>query len=185
MQTQQPETGGKHALFRAQVCYLHEHPIQALKAQFPLGDLAFVALFVSPKADFAALVAEAEHHFSDTDVVACTTAGEIGDKGYANDLIIGVGFPAAHFASKSVLIESLPSQNFQSTIDRVTIDRLSLREANDDKSQGFAFLVVDGLSLHEDTLTAAIAPALRDMPMFGGSAGDGIAFQQTRVCTKW
>jgi hypothetical protein len=45
----------------------------------------------------------------------------------------------------------------------------------------FAFLVVDGLSLSEDTLAATIAPALRGMPIFGGSAGDGTDFRQTLV----
>jgi hypothetical protein len=41
--------------------------------------------------------------------------------------------------------------------------------------------VVDGLSLREDSLTAAISPALRGMPLFGGSAGDGATFEQTYV----
>jgi len=46
---------------------------------------------------------------------------------------------------------------------------------------GFAFLIVDGLSLREDTLTATISPALRDMPLFGASAGDGTNFRMTLV----
>lgn len=181
MQAEQANNRRKHAFFRAQVCCLQDEPVRALKSQFPACDLAFVALFVSPAADFAAVVEAAEREFPDIDVVACTTAGEIGANGYETDLIIGVGFPVTHFVSKSVLIEEISGQDFQSTIDQVTLDRLSLRDANDGKEHSFAFLVVDGLSLHEDSVTAAIAPALRDMPMFGGSAGDGDAYEQTWV----
>jgi hypothetical protein len=48
-------------------------------------------------------------------------------------------------------------------------------------TSGFAFLLVDGLSRAEDGLTATISPALRDMPLFGGSAGDGTDFEHTSV----
>ncbi|MGB0506451.1 MAG: FIST N-terminal domain-containing protein [Pikeienuella sp.] len=41
--------------------------------------------------------------------------------------------------------------------------------------------MVDGLSLQENTLKAEIAPALREMPLFGGSTGDGVAFEKTWV----
>ncbi|MGB0506452.1 MAG: FIST N-terminal domain-containing protein [Pikeienuella sp.] len=98
-----------------------DQPIASLKALLPDEDLAFLALFVSPKADFQAIVAAAADHFPNTDVVACTTAGEIGDNSYENDLIIEVGFPAVHFASQPILIKDISHQNFQSTIDRVTI----------------------------------------------------------------
>ena len=45
----------------------------------------------------------------------------------------------------------------------------------------FAFLVVDGLSIREDALTAALAPGLGPVPLFGGSAGDGTRFERTLV----
>lgn len=176
-----PSASNDHAIKRAQVCCFQADPVLALKAQFSDEDLAFLALFVSPTADFPAVIAEAEVLFPDTDVVACTTAGEIGVAGYENDLIVGIGFPGAHFVSKSILMENLVEQDFQATIDRIAIDRLALREANAGMQQAFAFLVVDGLSLHEDTLASAIAPALRDMPLFGGSAGDGQTFGETFV----
>ncbi|MGB0506812.1 MAG: FIST N-terminal domain-containing protein [Pikeienuella sp.] len=171
----------KHALLRAQACCRQENPIQTIKDQLSDQPLAFIALFVSPTAEFATVVAEAEFHFPDIDVVACTTAGEIGTRGYEDDLIVAVGFPSGHFISKSILIENLTDHDFQPTVDRVAIDRVALKEANGDKREGFAFLLVDGLSLNEDTLTAALAPALRDMPLFGGSAGDGTTFGETMV----
>ena len=170
-----------HALCRAQISLLEDDPIAKLKATLGPSPLAMLALFVSSEADFDDVIGQATRHFPDTDVVACTTAGEIGANGYEEGLIVGIGFPADHFASLSILIENLDDDNAQAVVDRIALDRVAVREHNEDKPQGFAFLVVDGLSLREDTLAATIAPALRDMPLFGGSAGDGLNFQHARV----
>lgn len=156
-------------------------PVAFLKAEFGHDDLCLLALFVSPKADFASVVAEAERLYPDTDVVACTTAGEISDLGYVEGQIIGVGFPARDFATTSLLINEIDNLTPQPLIDQIALQRVGLQQRNLDMQDGFAFLVVDGLSLSEDTLTATISPALRDMPIFGGSAGDGTDFQETLV----
>ncbi|TMM51230.1 FIST N-terminal domain-containing protein [Sulfitobacter sabulilitoris] len=169
------------ALRRGQVAHTAENPIEDLKAQIATEPLALVALFVSAEADFDKTIAEAQEQFAGTDVVACTTAGEIGMSGYENGLIVGIGFPAAHFVSTSILIEDLKNESSQVLVDRIALSQVAMRDANPRMQQGFAFLVVDGLSLREDTLTAAIAPALRDLPLFGGSAGDGTTFERTLV----
>ncbi|MEO1613295.1 MAG: FIST N-terminal domain-containing protein, partial [Pseudomonadota bacterium] len=57
----------------------------------------------------------------------------------------------------------------------------SLRIARPDWTSDFACLLVDGLSLKEDQLAAALAAALGPTPFFGGSAGDGLRFQSTKV----
>lgn len=63
-------------------------------------------LFVTPYADFAAVVAEAETFYPDSDVVACTTAGELGANGYEENQIVGIGFPAECFVTTSLLIQT-------------------------------------------------------------------------------
>ena len=45
----------------------------------------------------------------------------------------------------------------------------------------FAFLLIDGLSRREDQLVAALRLGLGDVPLFGGSAGDGLDFRRTFV----
>ena len=57
-------------------------PVRALAEDLGPGEFSLVALFVTSHTDFAAVVAEAETLFPDTDVVACTTAGELGAGGY-------------------------------------------------------------------------------------------------------
>lgn len=156
-------------------------PISAIKAQLGEEVLSLLMLFVSPMADFASVVSQAGRLYPEIDVVACTTAGEISDQGYDEGQIIAVGFPEAGFATTSLMIEDIDDLKPQPLIDRVALERVGLQERHLDKRDGFAFLMVDGLSLSEDSLIATISPALRDMPIFGGSAGDGTDFRQTLV----
>ncbi|MFK7754674.1 MAG: FIST N-terminal domain-containing protein [Sedimentitalea sp.] len=156
-------------------------PIAQIKRDFGTRTLSLLALFVSPQALFDDVVAEAQRLYPDTDVVACTTAGEISATGYDDGQIIAVGFPASGFATQSLQIDDLHDLQPQPLIDRIALERVRLQDANPDMISDFAFLVVDGLSLAEDALTATISPALRDMPIFGGSAGDGTDFRRTLV----
>jgi len=86
-------------LRKAQVRCSTTAPVAALHAQLGDSALCLLVLFVTPLTDFDAVVAEAEQLYPDTDVVACTTAGEIGTAGYDEGLIVAVGFPADDFAS--------------------------------------------------------------------------------------
>lgn len=156
-------------------------PVEQLKRELGDGPFALVALFVTPMVNFHEVVAEAAVHYPDTDVLACTTAGEIGATGYEEGLVVGIGFPSDGFVTKSIMIEDIHALDIQSTIDQITLERITLRDRTPELDDSFAFLVVDGLSLSEDTLAATIAPALRDFPIFGGSAGDGTSFGQTLV----
>lgn len=182
----EPEVAGAKStpsstLCRGQVPHEVPNPVARLRKQIAHQPLALVALFVTTDADFAKITREAQEQFPDTDVIACTTAGEIGQSGFEEGMIIAIGFPSAHYASKSILIEDLQGESSQAVVDRIALDRLTIQSENPDKQRGFAFLVVDGLSLREDILTAAISPALRDLPIFGGSAGDGAHFGRTLV----
>lgn len=181
LQDFEPLAGSRHALCRGQVDAGHPDPITELSRAMGAAPLAVVALFISPAADFEKLVRDADAAFGGADVMACTTAGEIGAGGYAEGTIIAIGFPRAHFASTSILIEDLDDRSSQALQDRIALERVALQDAHRDKRHGFAFLLVDGLSLREDMLSVAIAPALRDMALFGGSAGDGVDFGHTRV----
>ncbi|MEP6017753.1 MAG: FIST N-terminal domain-containing protein [Paracoccaceae bacterium] len=168
-------------LLTAHVAWSHTSPVSEIKARFGDRDLSLLALFISPKADFVSVTEDANRLYPNNDVVACTTAGEITDLGYEEGQIIAVGFPASGFATKSLLIEEIGNLKPQPLIDKIALDRVGLQERHLDKKDGFAFLVVDGLSLSEDALMATISPALRDMPIFGGSAGDGANFGETLV----
>lgn len=156
-------------------------PVSAIQQSFGDTPLSFLALFVSPQADIAHVTAQAADLFPNIDVAACTTAGEIGAHGYDEGRIVAIGFPSAGFTSTSMMIEHTHDLQPEPLTDLVAQERVALENRTPQMPHGFAFLIVDGLAQSEDALAASISPALRNMPIFGGSAGDGIDFKQTLV----
>lgn len=144
------------------------------------GPFAAVILFVSPLADRPALEAGLPAAFPGVTVIGCTTAGEISPDGYAEGEIVAVGLPAAAFAVECLGID-LATLNGQELIGRLIRARSGLARRHGAWEDEFAFLMVDGLSIREDELTAALGPGLGPVPLFGGSAGDGTRFGATFV----
>lgn len=165
----------------AQVDCRHPAPLDSLTGDLGDGPFALVILFVSPQADFAAISRDAARRFGVADVVACTTAGEIGAQGYQDGQIIALGFPSHLFSASVLPIHNLTSLDDAAIFDKVIRRRLQLLQDAPDMAHEFAFLVVDGLSLSEEHLTDVLASGLGPMPLFGGSSGDGTEFQQTWV----
>lgn len=155
--------------------------VAALAEGLGSGPFALVCLFVSPEGPFRDIATQAAAKFVGAQVMACTTAGEIGRAGYVEGRVVAVGFPASDFSATALLIEDMGSGGAQALGDRLVREKLSLAERAPERDKVFAFLLVDGLSLKEDILAAALSPALGGMPMFGGSAGDGAEFARTRV----
>ena len=146
-----------------------------------LGDgLAFVALFVSPQADFAAVMARTSR-FGDAVVVGCTTAGEIGAQGYSEGSIMAIGLSRQDFVAAPILISDLGQLDGPALVRDTVRARTALVAQEPGWSQEFAFLLVDGLSVREDALVSTLAAGLGPVPLFGGSAGDGNRFQETSV----
>jgi hypothetical protein len=151
-----------------------------LSRQLGPGPFAAVILFVSPLADRAALEVALPAAFPDCPVLGCTTAGEISQEGYAEGEIVAVGLPAALFAVDVTGVD-LSTIATQDLIGGLIRSRASLARRHPEWEGEFAFLMVDGLSIREDELTTALAPGLGPVPLFGGSAGDGMRFGETFV----
>jgi len=145
------------------------------------GPFACVLVFISPSADLPALTLGLAAEFGDGLVLGCTTAGEISDQGYTEGEIVAIGLPTALFAADALLIEDLHQIDAQALIGKLIRLRAGLERLRPSWEHEFAFLMVDGLSIREDELTAALAPGLGPVPLFGGSAGDGTRFQRTFV----
>lgn len=144
-------------------------------------DLAQVFLFVDAEADFDRIIAEAQRVFAPARVVACTTAGEISETGYSEGDIVAAALPTAHFAAASLLVTDLDRLDAADFVGEVIRTRMALDARAMEFAHAFAFVVVDGLSRSEDRLMATLASGMSSMPVFGGSAGDGVRFDRTRV----
>ncbi|CUH54144.1 FIST N-terminal domain-containing protein [Shimia marina] len=159
----------------------HADALAQLAATLGPDPLALIILFVSPQTDLPALITGLKRHFTATEVVGCTTAGELGETGYTEGEIVAIGLPSSHFATKTLLIEDLNDIRAQDRITTMIHNRTALAESHPRWTSEFAFLMVDGLSMREDALAADLAMGLGPVPLFGGSAGDGDAFGQTYV----
>lgn len=152
-----------------------------LRDQLGAGPFSRIILFVSPEADLNRFCADVSEVFSSDIVIGCTTAGEISSDGYTEAEIVAVGFPAAHFATDCLLVPDLTRIDLQDLIGRLIRARTASHAQRPGWEHEFAFLMVDGLSTLEDSLAAALAPGLGPVPLFGGSAGDGVRFERTFV----
>lgn len=154
--------------------------LQTLARGLGPGPFAAVILFVSPLADRSALEAGLASAFPGVTVIGCTTAGEISSEGYCEGEIVAVALPRAAFAVECLGID-LDQLDGQELIGRLIRARAGLARRHAEWEDEFAFVLVDGLSIREDELTAALGPGLGPVPLFGGSAGDGTRFQATFV----
>jgi len=179
-----PDGAGLALVARASVPVDMPHPLRHLEQALGPGPFALVILFVSPDADLDALALRLPGRFGGAPVIGCSTAGEISGAGYTEGEIVAVALPSAHFAADVLLFPDLSVLERDALIGQLIRSRQGLARARPDWEGEFAFLMVDGLSVREDELAAALASGLGPVPLFGGSAGDGTRFRATYVLNE-
>jgi hypothetical protein len=144
---------------------------------------ALVLFFCATSYDLDAVAKEINSCFAGVQVVGCTTAGEIGPLGYLDRSISGISFPSAGFTAAAGRIDHLQRFTFDQGEALVgsLLGRLEALAPHTDEKSMFAFQMVDGLSLREETVTQAIQRVLAEIPLMGGSAGDAEHFAHTYV----
>lgn len=161
-------------------------PMAALARGLGAGPFALVLLFLSPAADLPALATRSVVVFPGTRVVGCTTSGELTPGGYQSGSIVALGFPARHFAAEALVFTGLSRATGAGIAEAMQDARHRLAMDHGHLSAEFALLLVDGLSIREDELVAALSAGAGAgaMPLVGGSAGDGTRFEQTFVLSQ-
>ncbi len=142
-----------------------------------------VIAFFSIEHDPATLVQELKAAFADTPISGCSTAGEVGPLGMMQGGLVLIAFPELGFRVLSEVISRVGVAG----VDRASeiARRLKMQMigggANRFKDNVFALILIDGLSNQEEALIAAVHMSLYDIPLIGGSAGDGLAFRDTAL----
>jgi hypothetical protein len=151
-------------------------------------EISFALIFCSPRYEISAIAAAVRDYFGDMPVFGCTTAGEIAPFGYINGGVCGIGFPREDFVVASALFEDLANFELSATIEKTRAaiamrDRLAASAFHESSRapRGFALLLIDGLSVREEQVVSAVATALGDTPLLGGSAGDDMDFRCTWI----
>jgi hypothetical protein len=151
--------------------------------QLPSDGLAMVLVFLSPHYDPQEFIAEIARFLEKIPVFGCTTAGELAPDGWSDNSVVALGFSAEDF---SIVARPLPDlSNFRIEDGRRTGSELRQEltrcspEAEGQSS--FGLLLIDGLCRREEAVMSAIYASLDNIPVVGGSAGDGLRFEKTWV----
>jgi hypothetical protein len=117
-------------------------------------------------------------------LVGCTSAGEITARGYDTDSLQFMGFPREAFHFRMLHVSDL--DGFDREVAQRQIRHLAANARHEARSLGVdasqvALFLVDGLSHREELLTMTVQDALGDIPLIGGSSGDGLIFSETGV----
>ena len=146
-------------------------------------DLSGLVVFISPDYDVPTFASEIARRFGVTPVVGCTTAGEITPEGWSEGAAVAIGFLRRHFVFLARPILEL--SNFHVEAGRELTKQLraelsALRPGFAGKGV-FGILLVDGMCRREEAVVSALQMALDEIPIVGGSAGDGLKFERTFV----
>ncbi len=160
--------------------------VKEFHAQVAQPDMALVIFFCSDEYDRAALAREMSRRFAGVQVVGCTTAGEIGPNGCRDHSIAGVSLASSVCTATSGVVEHL--QQFELDEGRLVAHELLYRLEDSapgaDHRNSFAFLLIDGLSVREELVAHALQDALGEIPVVGGSAGNGLSFANTYIYSE-
>ncbi|WP_346896361.1 FIST N-terminal domain-containing protein [uncultured Roseibium sp.] len=156
-----------------------EEAVREASMGFATHATCFVLVFVPDHLEPAAVAREMAIQLPSTTVFGCTTAGQITTKGYENDALMMIAFPRRHFRCSSTLIKPLRRASIERTAAQARM--LASRFPHTANWKRVALVFADGLSKQEDLLVAALNAGLCDVPVFGGSAGHGLAFDETFV----
>lgn len=148
-------------------------------AQLSTEAICFVLVFVPERLGESAVAEALNQHLPQVPHFGCTSAGQITPQGYADDALLLVAFMRKHFRCASKLFHPLKPVSIEDTAREA--QALSRRFHTTGNWRRFAITIADGLSKQEDVLVAALEAGLGDMPIFGGSAGHGVAFDATYV----
>ncbi|GGA11035.1 hypothetical protein GCM10011326_23670 [Salipiger profundus] len=151
---------------------------EALRA-VDLDDTCFLLALVPDGLSLDEVAAALDAGAGGVPVFGCTTAGTITTEGYETEALLLLAFPRAHFRCASMLIAPLKPMSMKGIARQVRSHAAQFQ-----RTAGWnrlALILADGLSKQEDLLVATLEAALGEVPVFGGSAGDNLAFRETFV----
>ncbi|MDA9496043.1 FIST N-terminal domain-containing protein [Bradyrhizobium sp. CCBAU 11357] len=160
-----------------------DEAVAELAAQLPSDGLALLLVFLSPSYDPHRFIAEISRHFDDTQVCGCTTAGELAPDGWDENSVVALAFSRADFSAVVRPIFNLDSFRVEDGRRIGGELRHELLRATPQVERGspFGLVLIDGLCRREEAVMSAIYASLDDIPVVGGSAGDGLRFEKTFV----
>jgi hypothetical protein len=144
-------------------------------------ELVCLICFVCASYD-AARFAEAMHAaLPGVSIFGCTTAGELSPAGWTSNSVVAIGMLRKDFTLVAHMIEDLSHFGVEEGSAGIAEARAALMASGPriETDKCFGLLLIDGLCRREEAVISALYSALDDIPVVGGSAGDGMSFEKT------
>ncbi|WP_052750902.1 FIST N-terminal domain-containing protein [Hyphomicrobium sp. GJ21] len=155
--------------------------VAAARSELAGEILQHIIVFFSNEHDPEILLDALKRDFNDTSVSGCSTSGEIGPLGMMKGGIVIIAFPENGFRLMSEVITDIDKGGVERASEIARRLRIQMigSASRSAKEHVFALVLVDGLSNAEEALIAALDLSLNGIELVGGSAGDGLDFQDT------
>ena len=160
-------------------------PVQAVQEMAQAihqPDASIVIFFASSKYELATLGNALKETFT-CPVIGCTSSGEISSSaGYREGGLVGVSLSLPDLVAHPKMIAPLSRFGLVEGEKLAQELRSELKLSDDfDPAKMFGLLLVDGLSMLEEQVVAALYSSLGGVHLVGGSAGDDLSFKETHV----
>ncbi len=144
-----------------------------------------IVFFSSTIYCFQTLTKRFQECFPHAQIVGITTTGEINKNGFSKDSLSVMSFEGEDVRAKSLLMEDIHKypifyrDDIIKSLSEVGIDRNSQQIQN----QGVGLVFPNGLIMAEEKMLSVVNSVFKydGFPIFGGTAGDDLKFQQTFV----
>ncbi|MFK7741106.1 MAG: FIST signal transduction protein [Planctomycetota bacterium] len=159
-----------------------ESAVQEATAAFETTpEILFV--FSSTTQNAADVTSAIAKRFPGVPVAGCTTAGEQLGAVHANGSLVVMGVADSEVAWSVRQVQNLEAQDSESltATTAAMFDEVDLAPEEVDPNQAVCMLFIDGLRGLEERICSDLADALEGIPLAGGSAGDDLKFEETRV----
>ncbi len=157
--------------------------VDELWTQIDQPNISLVIVFCSPNYNLKEISERLNELRGDTQVIGCTTAGELTRAGYQRNSITAASFAKPDFFTNIRAIEGVRDFSVGSyhTLIQEAVGTIKQEAPSITQDQLFAFLLVDGLCAQEEAIISCLYKSLGEIPIFGASAGDSLNFQKTHV----
>ena len=114
-------------------------------------------------------------------MIGCSSAGCFAFGGYRDDQVVAVGLPGGELPGRGDLAAATCASTWRAT-GSLALRRLSEGFAGAPPGWSrFGLLMIDGLCRREELVAATVDATLGNLPVLGGSAGDGLRFGRTHL----
>jgi len=147
----------------------------------PEAELVCLICFVCASYDAARFATAMHEALPGVAIFGCTTAGELSPAGWTSHSVVALGLLRRDFTLVAHMIEDLSHFGVGEGSAGIAEARAALMASAPkvETGQCFGLLLIDGLCRREEAVISALYTALDDIPVVGGSAGDGMSFEKT------